>query len=344
MGNIAALRLNMALTMVLVFGVLAVLLVALMIILNMPIIWVFLITILFILFQWVISPLIVTHAAHLRYLKKGENAWLEKTITDISEKAGIKPPRVAISPDKTPNAFVFGRTRGSATLAVHQGLLEQLNQSEIRGVIAHEVGHLKHRDCMVMTLLSAVPLLAYLVARLLFHGERFAPRGRDRGNAALAILAAAVISWVVYMLAQLLVRWLSRMREYYADSFSAFVTGDPRSLESGLTRIAYGLSLSKEESSGLRAFYIGDPALARVEAAEIVRNKSKYDLDNDGILDEAELMKAMEEEAERVSTWGRINRAFATHPPTYKRILLLRRIEEEMKGGSANLREVYRRI
>ena len=70
-------------------------------------------------------------------------------------------PRLATVPNNTPNAFTFGRTTSSATLAVHEGLLKQLNENEVKGVIAHELGHIKHKDYIVMTVLSALPLIAY---------------------------------------------------------------------------------------------------------------------------------------------------------------------------------------
>jgi heat shock protein HtpX len=300
---------------------------------------------LFILLQYLLGPTIVAATARLHYLKPGENQWLETTVRDLAEKSGVPMPRVATVPNNTPNAFVFGRSTSSATLAVHDGLLSSLNEDEIRGVIAHELGHVKHRDFIVMTVLSALPLIAYLIAQFAFRAGVVSSysRGRDReGNAGILLVAVGVVSFIVYIITFLAVMRLSRLREHYADAYSAYLTGSPRSLESGLAKITYGLSISPKVPEGARAFYIGDPAQAKREISEIVGNKNEYDLDKDGVLDERELELAMEKESK--STWVTMNSWFATHPPTFKRILLLREIEEEMDTGRYTADRVYAHI
>jgi heat shock protein HtpX len=300
---------------------------------------------LFILFQYLVGPAIVAATARLHYLKPGENPWLESTVKELAEKSGVPMPRVATVPNNTPNAFVFGRSSSGATLAVHDGLLKSLNENEIRGVIGHELGHVKHRDFIVMTVLSALPLIAYLIAQVAFRAGVYSSysRGRNReGNAGLALVAVGVVSFIVYIVTFLAVMRLSRLREHYADAYSAYLTGSPRSLESGLAKITYGLSLSPKAPEGARAFFIGDPVQAKQEISEIMDNKSEYDLDHDGVLDERELELAMEKEAK--STWVRLNGLFATHPPTFKRILLLREIEEEMETGRYTTDRIYTHV
>jgi heat shock protein HtpX len=301
----------------------------------------------FVFIQYLIGPSIVKAATHLHYLKPGENPWLEQTVKKLVDKSGVPMPKLAIVPDETPNAFTFGRTAHSATLAVHEGLLKQLHEEEIEGVIAHELGHIRHRDYLVMTALSAVPLIAFIIARVSFTAMQFGTVGRSRGKdnsgaVWVAILAAAAISYLVYFITQLCVMGLSRLREHYADAYSAYLTGQPRELESALTKITYGLSLSPKPPSGARTFYIGDPALARQEVQEILTKKEEYDLDKNGVLDERELELAMEKEAK--NTWVRVNTLFATHPPTYKRILLLRDIEKEMETGKFTSSRIYTHI
>jgi heat shock protein HtpX len=301
--------------------------------------------VIFILFQYLIGPAIVRLSTRLQYLKPGENPWLESTVKYLADKSGIPMPRLAIVPDKTPNAFVFGRTANSATLAVHEGLLKNLNEDEVKGVIGHELGHVKHKDYVVMTVLSALPLIAYLVARgtwtaaWVSGGSR---RERDEGSMQAALFIIGILSYVVYIISLLCVMRLSRLREHYSDAYSAYVTGKPRNLESALAKITYGLSLSPKAPSGVRAFYIGDPALAKQEIQEIMDKKEEYDLDHDGVLDERELELAMEKEAK--STWKTINSWFSTHPPTFKRIMLLREIEEEMQTGKYASDRVYAHV
>jgi len=301
--------------------------------------------IIFILFQYLIGPAIVRMSTRLQYLKAGENPWLESTVKGLADKSGVPMPKLAIVPENTPNAFVFGRTANSATLAVHEGLLKNLNKDEVKGVIGHELGHLRHKDYIVMTVLSALPLLAYLVARGTWQaawvsgGSR---RQRDEGSMRAALFAVGALSYVVYIISLLCVMRLSRLREHYADAYSAYVTGAPRNLESALAKITYGLSLSPKAPSGVRAFYIGDPALAKQEIHEIMDKKDQYDLDHDGVLDERELELAMEKEAK--STWKTINSWFSTHPPTFKRIMLLHEIEEEMHSGKYASDRVYAHV
>jgi len=300
---------------------------------------------LFILFQYLVGPAIVAATARLHYLKPGENPWLESTVKELAEKSGVPIPKVATVPNNTPNAFVFGRSASSATLAVHDGLLRNLNQDEIRGVIAHELGHVKHRDFIVMTVLSALPLIAYLIAQFAFRAGVVSSysRGRNKeGNAGVALIAVGAISFIVYIITFLAVRRLSRLREHYADAYSAYLTGSPRSLESGLAKITYGLSISPKAPEGARAFYIGDPAQAKQEIQQIMENKDDCDLDKDGVLDERELQLAMEKESK--STWVTMNSWFATHPPTFKRILLLREIENEMESGNYTNDRVYAHV
>jgi heat shock protein HtpX len=299
---------------------------------------------LFILFQYTIGPSIVALTTRLQYVKPGESPWLEKTVKELADKSGIPMPKLAIVPNNTPNAFTFGRTTSGATLAVHEGLLRQLNEGEIRGVIAHELGHIKHKDYIVMTVLSALPLIAYMVAQVTLRAGMFSSAGRrgKENNGGAVLLAIGALSFVIYILTFLIVMRLSRLREHFADAYSAYLTGSPRDLESALAKITYGLSISPKPPEGARAFYIEDPATAKQEVKRIMENKNKYDLDKDGVLDERELELAMEKEAH--STWVQMNSLFATHPPTFKRILLLKEIETEMDTGKYANNKMYTNV
>lgn len=297
-----------------------------------------------VLLQYLIGPLIVRATSRLHYLAPGENRWLESRVSYLASKSGIPMPRLAVSPDPTPNAFVFGRTQKSATLAVHQGLLQRLNEDEIEGVLAHELGHVKHRDFIVVTMISAIPLVAYLIARSVLWGGYASGygRGSSKNNSAGALIIIAVAAYAVYILTTLLALRLTRLRESYADAYSAFLTQQPRELESALTKIAYGLSIAPGEPHGARAFFIEDPAQAKQDVASIMDNKSKYDLDHDGVLSERELEAAMEQEAK--SSWRKAAELFMTHPPTYKRILLLREIEQDMNTGTFQQSNIYNHV
>jgi len=345
MARLGQLRLAMGTSIFLVAFIFAAFLALIMYIVDLSLIYAVIGTILFVLLQYLIGPSIVAVSSRLQYLKPGDNPWLETTVKELSEKSGIKTPRLAISPDNSPNAFVFGRTANSATLTVHEGLLKSLKEDEVRGVIGHELGHIKHKDYIVMTLLSALPLLAYIIARGTWQIAWFArgsSRDKNEGSMRAALFAVGAVSYAAYIISLLFVMRLSRLREHYADAYSAYVTGSPRNLESALTKITYGLSLSSKPPSGARALYIADPAMAKQEIAEIVEKKDEYDLDHNGVLDERELEHAMEKEAK--STWHKINTWFSTHPPTFRRILLLREIEEEMQSGKYASDRIYAKV
>jgi heat shock protein HtpX len=335
----------MTMSILLVSIIFTVFLGIIMFVLQLPTIWAFIITLLFILLQYLIGPAIVRGSTRLHYLKPGENPWLESTVKELAEKSGLPTPRLAVVPEESPNAFVFGRTAGDATLAVHEGLLRQLNKDEVKAVIGHELGHIRHKDYLVMTMLSALPLLAYWIAWGTFEAARWSGRdsnNKKEGGARAALFVVALVSYVVYIITLLCVMGLSRLREHYSDAYSAYLTGQPRQLESALTKITYGLSLSPKPTTGARTFYIGDPAMAKQEFQSIIERKETYDLDHDGVLDERELELAMEKEAK--STWTTINTWFATHPPTFKRILLLREIENEMNTGQYSSDRIYTHI
>ncbi|TMI51542.1 hypothetical protein E6H15_08715 [Candidatus Bathyarchaeota archaeon] len=298
-----------------------------------------------ILFQYAVGPVIVRATSRLHYLAPGENRWLESKVAQLASQSNIPMPRIAISPDPTPNAFVFGRTSKGATLAVHQGLLQRLNEDEIEGVIGHELGHVKHRDFIVVTMISAIPLVAYLIARAVLWGgyaSGYSRRGSGRNNNAGVLIIIAVVAYLVYILTTLLALRLTRLRESYADAYSAFLTQRPRELESALTKIAYGLSIAPGEPHGARAFFIEDPAQAKHDVARIIDQKSKYDLDHDGVLSARELELAMEAEAK--SNWRKAAELFMTHPPTYKRILMLRAIEQDMNTGHFEQSNIYQHV
>ncbi len=348
MARLGQLKLAMGTSIFLVAFIFAAFLALIMFIINLPftysLIIVILFPIMFILFQYLVGPAIVRASTHLRYLEPGENPWLEMTVKELANKSGIPMPKLAIVPDSTPNAFVFGRTSSTATLAVHEGLLRNLNENEVKGVIGHELGHLKHKDYIIMTILAALPLIAYLIARGTWQAAWISGgrRQKDEGSMRAALFIIGIASYVVYIISLLFVMRLSRLREHYADAYSAYITESPRSLESALAKIAYGLSLSQKAPSGARAFYIEDPAMAKEEIQEIMEKKEEYDLNKDGVLDERELELAMEKEAK--STWSAINSWFSTHPPTFRRILLLHEIETEMESGKYTGERVYAHV
>ncbi|MFH1786059.1 MAG: M48 family metalloprotease [archaeon] len=314
------LKATMLLTFFLVFGVLFAFLSIVSLYFGFGAYGALFISLFFVTAQWYFSPKLIRWSTKMQPLQKGENAFLENAVEDLAREAGIPAPQIAIVPDPTPNAFVFGRTVKSSMLAVHQGLLNTLSKDEVKAVLAHEIGHLKHRDCQLMTVVSAIPLVAYMMWRSTFFTRR-----RSKGGGAM--IAVGIASLLVYFLSQLLVLSLSRLREYYADAYSAKATGKPSDLGSALTKISLGLSRA-EKTGNLRAFYIGDPITARREISAVANRSSQYDVNGDGVLDDAELQRALKEES--ASRGARLLELFSTHPRVFRRLDALKKIEGEL--------------
>jgi heat shock protein HtpX len=347
MAYLATLKLNCYFFVGLMFLIFAIFVSVVGIIIGLDFFAMLIIFLIIITVQILISSAIIGWISGVKHLKKGEIPFLEKEVEGLAKKAGIPMPRLGIVDDPTPNAFVYGLTQRGSTLAVHRGLLEQLNDDEIRGVLAHEVGHIKHRDAMFMTVLSALPAIAFMGMRMLLY-MRFmhTGRGKGAGQTMLVMLLIGLVSTVVYFLSMLLVKRLSRIREFYADAYSAYVTNDPHALSSALTKITYGLSLAPNElksKNAARAFYIGDVQNAHKEIERIKKNKTKYDLDGDGVIDENELQLAMGDESNR-SAWDRFGGLLSTHPPTFKRILALKDMERDMEKGSVGKDHIYEKV
>jgi heat shock protein HtpX len=162
-------------------------------------------------------------------------------------------PKVYLVQDGTPNAFAFARTPADGNIAIHTGLIKTLNKEEITSVLAHEVGHIKHWDSTVMTIASMVPMLIYYTI-ILFAGRR--DDSKSGGSFILVWLGA----YLAQFLSSLIVMYLSRTREYYADAFSAVATGKPAVMRTALAKIAYGFSnVNVDKYASKRAFYIADP-------------------------------------------------------------------------------------
>jgi heat shock protein HtpX len=274
-----------------------------------------------VLVQWYISPYIIMWTTNMQEADKQKYKWIYETVEKICKKTKTPiPKKIFIVNSGAPNAFVFGRTSNSAYLAITRGLLNNLDKEEIESVIGHEMGHINHKDMVVMTIVTAIPVLAYFAARFLI----FAPKEEERRNAGAAILVG-IIAYIIYFISNLLVLYLSRLREFYADRFSGENTNS-RALARALAKITYGLSTSREklENAAIRSFFIADPISA---TREISTFKKEYeDLD----IDETELKKAME--WEKKNLFARISEIFSSHPLTFKRIKALKELEEELKA------------
>jgi heat shock protein HtpX len=272
-----------------------------------------------VLVQWLIGPAMIRWTTNMRPLEKGEYPWVEEFVADLCKKHRLKMPKLCLVNDGQPNAFVFGRTNNSATVCVTHGLMKTLNKDEVKGVLAHEIGHMKHNDMVVMVIISAIPMIAFFVARFLL----FAPKGGEKRDMGYLILVG-VAAWAVYFLTNLLVMFFSRIREYYADRFGG-MNHKPEALASALAKITYGLSLSKKDmQTAARSFFIADPYTSHFEVSHFSSEFSDMHITKD------EVKKAME--WEKKNLFAKLSELFRTHPLTFKRIRALHRLQEEMEA------------
>jgi heat shock protein HtpX len=270
-------------------------------------------------FQWFIGPKIIKFTTNMREMKKDEYDWAQEFVAKICKKHKLKPPKMFLVNDGNPNAFVFGLTNKSANLCVTNGLMKNLSKDEVKAVLAHEVGHMKHNDMVVMVIVAAIPILAFYVARFLV----FAPKNGERKDVGYMILVG-IAAWIVYFVTNLLVMFFSRMREYYADRFGG-MNSDPSHLASALAKITYGLGISKTEfNSAARSFFIADPYTSRFEVSHFSNEFSDLNITKDEVRG-AILW-------EKKNAWSRLSEVFRTHPLTWKRIKELHNLQEEISS------------
>jgi Zn-dependent protease with chaperone function len=158
---------------------------------------------------------------------------LAEFVKRVAAEQKMKVPSFGLIHDGAPNAFTYGHTPNNMRIVITQGILDLLEPAEVEGVVAHEIGHGKNWDMLLMTIVQLVPLLLYYIYRLCLSGK-------DKKNGYLT--AVGVGAYVVYIASEYVVLWFSRCREYYADRFAGKVTGNPNALASALVKIGYGLA------------------------------------------------------------------------------------------------------
>jgi len=236
--------------------------------------------------QFLFSHRITLWSMGATEVEPSEYPELHSTVERLSRQADLPKPTVAVADSRVPNAFATGPTRSKSVVCVTTGIMNTLDDDELKGVLAHELAHIKNRDMAVMTIASLLSTIAFVVVRWgwLFGGRR------NRGG---GIIVAVLVSLVVWVVSYLLIRALSRYREYAADRGGARITGKPSALASALVTIDGSMDRVPEEDlreqSEMNAFFI-----IPVES-------------------------------------GFIGRLFSTHPPTEKRVERLRELERQQE-------------
>jgi heat shock protein HtpX len=226
-----------------------------------------------------------------------EEPELHGIIDRLCVQADLPKPRVCVMENSMPNALAMGRSQKSATVCATRGILDILSPAELEGVMAHELTHVINRDVMVMTLASFFASLASMIAQFaFFFGGGYGSDEEERD-----IMLVILVSVVVYVVSFVLLRTLSRYREFAADRGSAVLTGRPSALASALIKISG--TMERVPNQDLR----------RVETSSaffIIPPRAKQSLMN----------------------------LFADHPPLEQRLAALERLESQLQGGLAPAR------
>lgn len=183
-------------------------------------------------FAYFFSDSMVLASYRARVVGEAEAPELYRIVANLAQRAGLPMPRVAVIPDGTPNAFATGRDPEHAVVAVTEGLVQLLNRQELEGVIAHELGHVKHRDILLGSLAAVLAQAIMFLSHMAWY---ISPRDEEGRSNPLAGLLVAILGPIAAMMLQMA---LSRSREFMADAFAARITGRPDQLASALARLA----------------------------------------------------------------------------------------------------------
>jgi heat shock protein HtpX len=246
----------------------------------------------FMAIQYFYSDKLVLMSTGAHVVSESEAPQLHGMITRLCAIADLPKPKVAIVRTEVPNAFATGRNQNNAIVAVTTGIMDKLSPAELEAVLAHELSHVKNRDMAVLTIASFISTLAFYFMRYsLYFGGMGGDRRRDGGGGVVLIWLVSIAVWIVSFI---LIRALSRYREYAADRGAAVITGQPSDLASALMKISGVMDRVPSEDirkvEGMNAFFI-IPAIS---------GSSIMDL-------------------------------FSTHPSVEKRIAKLEKMQQEMR-------------
>jgi heat shock protein HtpX len=216
-----------------------------------------------ILLQWYFSDKIVLWSSGAKIVARDQYPQLHDVIERIIARNNLAKPKIAVINTRMPNAFATGKGKRSSVVAVTTGLLDLLDTEELEGVLAHELTHIRNRDVLVLTLASLFSTVAWYLMQFGFYsggmGYGYGYGGRDRNNAGglVIVVIVAMLTWVISFL---VIRAISRYREFAADRGSAQMTGKPAKLANALMKISGNMhrmpTKDLRQAEGLNAFFI----------------------------------------------------------------------------------------
>lgn len=267
--------------------------------------------------QYWFGPSIVKRSMNVRPLSEAEAPNIHKMVEELAQEAGVPKPEIGLSEINIPNAFAYGRSSKSGHIAITRPILGMLDYYELRAVIGHEMGHIKHNDMAVTAAVSVIPMICYYIAlSFLFSG--------DRDNGATIIIGIG--GYLFYLVGQLLVLFISRTREYYADEASVEFGNKPAALVSALYKLSYGAANCSKETiddvNSNRAFFVTDVNNAKHDVTDF----QQIDFDGDGKISDEELRRLANSDV-KISKTNGIMELLSTHPDSLKRVKRLAEME-----------------
>ena len=251
--------------------------------------------------QWFFSDRLVLWSTGTKIVSKEDQPVLHDIVERLAQKANLPKPRIGMMSSQVPNAFATGKSPKSSVVVVSSGILKILNKDELEGVLSHELTHIRNRDVTIITLASLFSTIAWFLMQSsmwgsMYGGYGYGGRQQQGGNAILVLIVAGV----VWFLSFLIIRAISRYREYAADRGGAYLTGQPMNLSRALMKISGEVKVAPKQElqklEGMNAFFI-IPAISG----------------------------------------GTIAGLFSTHPPITERVKRLMQIEQELRKSDVGI-------
>lgn len=213
-------------------------------------------------FSYYFSDSIVLKMYKAKELQRSDAPQLHEIVEELARNAGIPKPRICIVPNPSPNAFATGRNPQNAVVVVTQGILQILNTNELRGVIAHEIGHIANRDILIQSCAAILGSAITSLANMLYYTSLLG--GRSNENSSPISAVGAVLMMILAPLAASLIQMaISRSREYLADESGASFCSDPQALASALNKLNnYSRQIPMRANPATENMFIVSPLLS----------------------------------------------------------------------------------
>lgn len=281
---------------------------------------------------WIVGPYL-TDLIHRIFYKikflsreefKQQYPELEIFITKVCSDNRIPFPKIGLINDDNPTSYTYGSGAFNSRIILTTGLFTYLQSEEIEAVAAHEIGHIVHRDFIIMAIANTIIQLLYEISEIFMrrHSRRSGDKDKDSGY----LFIIGIVAYIFYIIGFYIVLFLSRIRETYADEFSAKTTGKPANLSNALIKIAYGIMAKEETRQSMRLLEstrtLGIMGFRTAKEAGLVAKVTN--------MEPAKVAKVLIYDV--ISPWAKLAELASTHPLTGKRLARLDKIAITLGG------------